>query len=321
MEREPGNQNPPRYQVDTLTNTMLAQFPVHCAFRDTRLGQPILHSHRGYELYLCVQGSGRFLAGDRVHSLAPGTLVIVRPMALHLSKPDNKFAFHRFILSVDEAYLAEWCRRDDRLARCASECFPAEESAVLHLSARQAGKLQNTLYELEKELRHKEPFYELSANSLLLQAFVEIARYARRSNEARPEEGSPAAVIEQILSHIAEHYQEDLHMDRIAARFKLSRSYLYRIFKQHTGCALNEFLIAFRINKAKAMLMHTKLPVIEIAARSGFNDISHFCHTFKKLVHTTPSGFRTLHASPKPAEKAPADAAEKRQEARSAEMD
>jgi AraC-like DNA-binding protein len=283
------------FTIDNVTNGMLAQFPIHCVFRDTKLGQPHLHSHSGFELYLCVQGSGRFLVGDRVYDVSPGTLVIVKPMVLHLSKPDPRFAFHRFVLSIDEGYIAALCQGDEQLTACLGSCLPEEESALFQFDARKAGRLQDMLLQLEKELQTEEPFFELSARSLLLQIFTDLARTSLQAKADVNQADGMTGMIERILRYLAEHHHEEIQMDWLADHFRLSRSYLYRVFKQHTGYAPNEYLTAIRINKAKALLLQTKHPVIEVAGQSGFHDVSHFCHTFKKHTSMTPSRYRSLY--------------------------
>jgi AraC-like DNA-binding protein len=47
-----------------------------------------------------------------------------------------------------------------------------------------------------------------------------------------------------------------------------------------------------RIARAKKMLSETDLPIADIALRAGFASQSHFTTTFRKLVWTTPKGFR-----------------------------
>ncbi|RIE05329.1 hypothetical protein D3H35_01020 [Cohnella faecalis] len=41
------------------------------------LGQKTLHAHEGFELYLCVSGSGFYMVGDRLFPLHAGTLTVI----------------------------------------------------------------------------------------------------------------------------------------------------------------------------------------------------------------------------------------------------
>lgn len=53
-----------------------------------------------------------------------------------------------------------------------------------------------------------------------------------------------------------------------------------------------EYVIQFRLRKAAELLQHSTLPVLEIAAQSGFNNLSNFNRQFKKYYQLTPSQYR-----------------------------
>jgi AraC-like DNA-binding protein len=160
------------------------------------------------------------------------------------------------------------------------------------LNARQLLSLQETLGQLELEIRMKRSYYPLAVKSLLLQLFAELSRYRSDLDAVQPGSGGRKRLVEDILSCMMEQYREPLRTEDLCRRFHLSRSYLHRIFKQDTGVAINEFMVAYRVNKAKELLQGTELPITEIAVSVGFQDISHFCHTFKRLAGMTPSRYR-----------------------------
>jgi AraC-like DNA-binding protein len=280
--------------VDEWTNRALSAFPVHCSYRTTSLNQPCFHSHSGYELYFCVQGSGRFIAGERLHSLGPGTFTAVRPMALHLSRPDVGAPFHRYVLAIERSYLETLYGGEEMIADAIGQWLPGHGHDSLHsqLNARQLLSLQETLGQLELEIRMKRSYYPLAVKSLLLQLFAELSRYRSDLDAVQQGSGERKRLVEDILSCMMEQYREPLRTEDLCRRFHLSRSYLHRIFKQDTGVAINEFMVAYRVNKAKELLQGTELPITEIAVSVGFQDISHFCHTFKRLAGMTPSRYR-----------------------------
>lgn len=52
-------------------------------------------------------------------------------------------------------------------------------------------------------------------------------------------------------------------------------------------------LISCRIEKAKELLIHSKMTVTDISMEVGYNSLSKFISTFKKIVGSLPSDFRT----------------------------
>lgn len=280
--------------VDEWTNRTLSTFPVHCSYRTTSLNQPCFHSHSGYELYFCIQGSGRFIAGEKLHTLGPGTFTAVKPMALHLSRPDVGAPFHRYVLAIERSYLESLFSGDEMIADAIGQWLPGHGHDSLHalLNARQLLSLQETLGQLELEIKMKRSYYPLAVKSLLFQLFTELSRYRSDLEAIQPSSGERKRLVEDILSCMMERYREPLRTEDLCRRFHLSRSYLHRIFKQDTGVAINEFMVAYRVNKAKELLQGTELPITEIAVSVGFQDISHFCRTFKRLAGMTPSRYR-----------------------------
>ena len=73
---------------------------------------------------------------------------------------------------------------------------------------------------------------------------------------------------------------------------KLSRRRFNDVFKTQFSITPNNYLTATRINFAKKLLLVEYIPIEEVAAKSGFNDIYYFSKKFKSEVGETPSEYR-----------------------------
>ena len=62
--------------------------------------------------------------------------------------------------------------------------------------------------------------------------------------------------------------------------------------KKSTGRSVGSWIDIVRIQRAKRMLSETRLPIIDIASRTGLEDQSYFARLFKKETGLTPSAFR-----------------------------
>jgi AraC family transcriptional regulator len=71
-----------------------------------------------------------------------------------------------------------------------------------------------------------------------------------------------------------------------------SRYHFSRLFKAVTGFNPHEYIVKYRINKAKTLLNKSIMSIDEIAEIIGFDTTSNFIHTFKKLENITPSKYR-----------------------------
>jgi two-component system response regulator YesN len=101
-------------------------------------------------------------------------------------------------------------------------------------------------------------------------------------------------LISRCISFIGENYQEAwLSPTEIASHFHFNTAYYSSLFKKRTGLSLAQYLLNFRLNKAKELLFSTELKVYEIAQAVGFNDDKYFIRVFVKETGITPNAFRT----------------------------
>ena len=101
-------------------------------------------------------------------------------------------------------------------------------------------------------------------------------------------------LISKALLYIEQYCHESLSLQDIAAHVGLNPSYFSRIFKQITGDSVTTCITKYRISKAKELLADDSMRLSEIAEGTGFNDVSYFSNTFKKMTGYTPSDYRAL---------------------------
>lgn len=102
--------------------------------------------------------------------------------------------------------------------------------------------------------------------------------------------------VAPVIEEIDTNYNTELTVRELSMCVYITPQYLSRLFHRFLGCSVSEYLITFRINKAKELLLtnpHWK--VQEIAQKVGFPDSSHFIAIFKKTTGFTPFQFRKLN--------------------------
>lgn len=102
------------------------------------------------------------------------------------------------------------------------------------------------------------------------------------------------SIIEKVINHIEENYDQDLSIGELAKVAGLSEFYFSRLFKKQTGYTLHEYIIKTRIVNAKIFLKSTNMSLREIAFKCGFANESSFSNTFKKITDLTPGAFRSI---------------------------
>lgn len=106
-------------------------------------------------------------------------------------------------------------------------------------------------------------------------------------------------LVQQVLFYIHERFETDLSLQQIADEFHISPSQLSRMFKEETGYAFGDYLIDYRMNKAKEWLAHTEMPIKEIAERLRYTTVQNFSRIFKQVADMPPGQYRKQYRGEK----------------------
>lgn len=109
--------------------------------------------------------------------------------------------------------------------------------------------------------------------------------------------GLSANKLRQVEEFINENYGRDLKLAELAQVAGMSSFHFAREFKRTTGTTPHQYLIKFRIERAKALLAKNDLPLIEVGLQSGFSHQSHFTRLFRRFTGTTPHSYRLVRQS------------------------
>ena len=85
---------------------------------------------------------------------------------------------------------------------------------------------------------------------------------------------------------------EEWPVPRLARVSGVSEAHFARSFKQAFGVPPHRYLLTRRIERAKALLRDTDLPIIEIAFATGWNSLGTFGRIFRDITGESPSELR-----------------------------
>jgi transcriptional regulator GlxA family with amidase domain len=95
-----------------------------------------------------------------------------------------------------------------------------------------------------------------------------------------------------VLAWMAEHLDEPLTVDDLAARANVSPRTFARHFVELTGTTPIQWLLTQRIHRARALLESTDLPVERIAHECGFSTGAGLRSHFQRVVGASPLAYR-----------------------------
>ena len=122
-----------------------------------------------------------------------------------------------------------------------------------------------------------------SGNAYLLFASVaETMGYADSS-------GYADKYVAMAMRFIHANYSHNITVENIARYTGISRSHLFRIFKQATGISVQRYLLEYRLKIAAQLLQSSDLAAGEVGSSCGFSDPNYFARSFKKFYGVSPS--------------------------------
>lgn len=102
--------------------------------------------------------------------------------------------------------------------------------------------------------------------------------------------------VQFVKKYVAEHYMQKISFVDLAKVAYVSRSHLSNLFKQEVGCGFPEYLVQYRINKAKEIMSaEEEINLIEVANLVGYQDYAQFSKMFKKYTGQTPTQYKSGH--------------------------
>lgn len=104
--------------------------------------------------------------------------------------------------------------------------------------------------------------------------------------------GSGSAYVEKAEAYLRENYtRQALTVAELARHLGLNRSYLYEIFKAHTGLSPQEYLTRLRIRKSCELLQLPQITAASAAYSVGYEP-SVFSKAFKRAMGMTPAQYK-----------------------------
>lgn len=88
-------------------------------------------------------------------------------------------------------------------------------------------------------------------------------------------------------------WHEEWPVRRLARVSGVSEAHFARSFKEAFGLPPHRYLLTRRIERAKALLRDTDLPITEIAYQTGWTSLGTFGRTFRDVTGESPGTVRT----------------------------
>ncbi|MBC1186758.1 helix-turn-helix transcriptional regulator [Kluyvera sichuanensis] len=248
------------------------------------------HWHQCLEILYVEEGFGVVIVDNRQYTMRPGRLFFFPPFTLHKIMVDEKAqdSYRRTIIHVDQHAIATLLRH-----------FPENHQRLQALSARGRPAFVADLADQHAHIDHLFGLYARMSNASGLSTeqitcmLMTLFNMLPPTQEKMPEAGR--GIASSVMFWIEENYRQKFSLDALARELGKSRSYLSRRFHAETGENIHDYLNTIRLRRACELLLHSALPVSEIASQVGFSEVTYFISSFKKGIGETPLRYRKNH--------------------------
>ncbi|CAG9185692.1 HTH-type transcriptional activator RhaR [Cupriavidus pampae] len=192
------------------------------------------------------------------------------------------------VVALNSAKLRETARKTLGTKSCEIPCWVTAWDPFL----REAADMLMTLHS------------GISPNPMCLAAFADVislhlaCRYGRNADKREVGTSLSETKLGVVEHFIHEHIAENIQIVHLAGLLHMSPSHFAHAFKNATGLAPHFYLTTKRLKFAQLMLFEGSLPLVDVAARAGFQTQQHFTEVFHRYAGCTPRAFRLAHHRP-----------------------
>ncbi len=238
-----------------------------------------LHSHSFCEIVFVKSGSGLLHTKSKDISVTKGDLLIYNPETIHSESCSENEELELYFCGIDCLHLKN---KSENTLLGENDC-PVFHTGLLEQD------FEKYFSDLIREVQNKSYYYDEISRALVKIILNLILRLLAMNDQ---ENFKTNECYRFARKFIDENYTKIESIEEICKNLFVSRYYLTHLFKEYSGMSPIQYIIAKRMEKAKNLLATTSLPIQEISLQSGYEEVSSFLKTFKKLENMTPSEYR-----------------------------
>ncbi len=106
------------------------------------------------------------------------------------------------------------------------------------------------------------------------------------------QQNAEPAMVTKARAYIEKHKTSELSLQRVATAAGASVFHFCKVFHQATGLKFTDYVARARIEDARAHLLNPGRRISEVAYDAGFQSLTQFNRTFKRVYGQSPTAFR-----------------------------
>lgn len=271
----------------TTTTPFLVKEIVRASF------SPDFHFHDECQLVYIVSGSGTRIIGGSIEHFEPGDLTFVGSNVPHVwySEPnpnDKEAPAISLALYINPSKLTTQLK--GLIDTQSIEDFFVESERGMSIVGSKKSLIHGYLAQMLKQKSVGVLIYLFQILEMLMDPSERT--WLNSTNVVTSVRDYHQHRVSRLMQYIQKHFREEISLEQAAEVAGMQLHSFCRFFKQITKHTFSDFLNRVRVAFAAQLLQHSELPITQIVFESGFNNISYFNRTFKKIHGQTPKEFR-----------------------------
>lgn len=256
---------------------------------------PIWHSHREYQLFVVLEGTGTRFIGDTVKSFTAGDITFLGPGVPHLWRNDSTYfkksskrKTHGLVIYFREGFIGDLLEKEEmqqvrslfkkavRGIEYPAEIAPHLSEKIRELIGTHGAASLIGLLKILDTLSVERNFHLLHNET-----------YSYNLNESETQR------INLVYNYAAQHFQDNIALEDMSKLLNMTPTSFSRYFKMKTSKSFSDFLSELRIRHAcKLLIQDDSKSINQISNACGFNTLSNFNRQFKVFMQMTPREYR-----------------------------
>ena len=242
--------------------------------------------HEAIEIKYFYEGKSTLLINGKTVNTEAGDIIIINPYEFHTTvdyKREKNGKYCLIMIGLD--FFNGMPAADLNLRQ-----LLLNEQNLFKNQIKDDSRMQKILSEITEEYTELRPAYKLAITGLLAEFFSLLIRKGLENKISVSNSDSTRyyQTIEPAIRMIRDRYPEKFTIDMLANACRISKYHFCRIFKSVTGVSAIQYINAYRLKIADAMLSNTDRQISEIASICGFDDTGYFSKIYKKQFGKTP---------------------------------
>lgn len=252
------------------------------------------HTHENDELVFVFGGTGIHEVDDERYPLIRGDVFVIRGNHAHGFDETNNLHLEMvlYVRALFNSLKKEFMELPGFLTLFLLEPRYRKHhkfKAKLHLSPKELNEISRLLKVMWEEQETKRTGYKSIIKHLLGVVITLVCRYYSDTDSPK---SKSLLKLGSAINFIEKNYTESVSVIELSKQAGMPESTFRHSFKKTIGISPIDYLIRFRIEKATEMMAkNSKIKVIDVAMKVGFDNSSYFARKFKEVTGVTPINY------------------------------